>query len=196
MRGERPSRPADAVQLGLVDEIWELLEDCWQTERTRRPSVKDVLSCVTAAAWVCGPLPSVGGIAHRHKNPESHFNFGEPPPVTYRRTLTPHGTDTDVNSEHTHEPYPPSSPLTGSPSTVDRPPSQESTLTDTSTSDSLFSKLSAAESSATEPSKTSTDALGWGSRSKGDDARALTNILFGHPPRKLKHQFYTAVAPC
>ena len=76
--GERPSKPANAPELGLSDEVWRLLEDCWRTERTLRPSIKDVLGRVRMGASVCGILSPVGGVTQRYEDPDSDFaKFGK-----------------------------------------------------------------------------------------------------------------------
>ena len=75
--GGKPSRPANALELGLSEKVWKLLEHCWQTERSLRPPVSDVLSRVKAAASVCGRLPSVKSIRERYEEPESRWGkFG------------------------------------------------------------------------------------------------------------------------
>ena len=75
--GEKPSKPADALELGLSHNVWKLLEDCWQTDRTSRPSIKDVSARVEAAASVCGILASVGGILKIYEDSDSEFaKFG------------------------------------------------------------------------------------------------------------------------
>lgn len=192
--GERPLKPPNAPELGLSDKVWKLVEDCWQAGRTLRPSVKDILGCVKAAAWACGPLSSVGGAPETHEGADTCFsNFGEPPlPSHARRALTPRGADgEDTGACYKHIPEPdPSSSLTSAPLTMDRPPSQGSIFTDSSTSDSLFSILSAAESATTELA-----CWKW----KGGDTDALTNALFGPASdhaRELKHQSRTAVLSC
>ena len=79
---------------------------------------------------------------------------------------------------------------------MDRPPSQGSTLTDTSAHDSLFSKLSEAESSITEPDRTSIDALASDSHSKGESTDTLPDILSGltsDPACKLR--YLSGIAP-
>ena len=102
--------------------------------------------------------------------------------------LTTCGTDDgeiDVYREGILEPYTLGS-LTSSPLAMDRYPSQGSTLTDASVPDSLFSRLSEAESFNTEPPQMSTDASPWGSHPKA----ALADILsrpVPDPIRKLKH---------
>jgi len=74
--GEKPSKPTNRLELGLSDKVWELLEDCWKTERTLRPSVKDVLDSVKAATSVCGTLSSVRGVALRRRE-DSDSDFTE-----------------------------------------------------------------------------------------------------------------------
>ena len=75
--GGKPSKRANALEFGLSERIWKLLEDCWQTERTCRPSVTDVSGRVKVVASVCGTLSSVGGIPRRCEDPETDFtNFG------------------------------------------------------------------------------------------------------------------------
>jgi len=76
--GGKPSKPANALELGLSDQVWKLLDDCWQSDRRLRPSVKDVLNRVNAAASVCGTLSSVGGVTQRQEDPDSDlFKFGK-----------------------------------------------------------------------------------------------------------------------
>ena len=75
--GVRPTKPTNALKLGLSDNVWELLEGCWRPERQLRPSVRDVLGCIKSAASTCGTLPPVGGVARRRTDPDSLFNkFG------------------------------------------------------------------------------------------------------------------------
>ena len=84
--GGKPSKPANSLELGLSDKVWKLLEDCWQTQRTLRPSIKDVLTRVKTAASVCGMLCPVGGAPQRHEDPESDFNkFGKSFPSLGKR---------------------------------------------------------------------------------------------------------------
>ena len=75
--GERPSKPGNALELGLSDEVWKLLVDCWRTDRFSRPSIRDVSTCVKGAASACGILSSVGSIPQRYGDPDSDFpQFG------------------------------------------------------------------------------------------------------------------------
>jgi len=77
--GGRPSKPPNAPELGLSGEVWKLLEDSWQTERTRRPPAKDVLCRIKTAALVCGTLPSVGDGPKWYEDPEEYLaEFGRP----------------------------------------------------------------------------------------------------------------------
>lgn len=82
---------------------------------------------------------------------------------------------------------------------MDRPPSQESTLTDTSIHDSLFSNLSTTESAITEPAQTSTEVLPWdGIPLKGEGTTALPGISFSPVPDPVRESQLlcgTGVAP-
>lgn len=82
--GVRPSKPTNALDLGLSDDVWELLEDSWQTEREQRLPVKDVLVRVKLAASTCGilspvddvvQLSPVGGVVQRYDEPDSDFTM-------------------------------------------------------------------------------------------------------------------------
>jgi len=75
--GERPSKPANSLELGLSDRVWKLLEDCWQLNRTSRPPIAGVSDRIKEAASLCGILASVGGIPQRHEDPDSEWTkFG------------------------------------------------------------------------------------------------------------------------
>ena len=43
LKGERPEMPQDAEQIGVTDEIWALLERCWQQDPKKRPTMKKVV---------------------------------------------------------------------------------------------------------------------------------------------------------
>ena len=74
---ERPSKPANALELGISDRVWKLLEDCWQADRFSRPLVRDVSDCVKGAASVCDILSSVGGVPQRYEDLDSDLGeFG------------------------------------------------------------------------------------------------------------------------
>ena len=48
--GERPRRPEGDmyVERGLDDNLWSLLQRCWVTEPTDRPSIQEVLAALPA----------------------------------------------------------------------------------------------------------------------------------------------------
>ena len=73
----RPSKPANAQELGLSNEVWELLEDCWETDSKLRPPVENVSGRVKSAASLCSTLPPVGNAAQQPRDPDSGpFKFG------------------------------------------------------------------------------------------------------------------------
>jgi len=60
MGGARPKKPADAEKIGFGDGTWELVEECWIAEPTRRPTIDQVLvhlKRVAAYSKVVGPTP-------------------------------------------------------------------------------------------------------------------------------------------
>ena len=42
VNGARPPRPDNSATIGLSDSLWELLQDCWNGDRSRRPQMQDV----------------------------------------------------------------------------------------------------------------------------------------------------------
>lgn len=58
--GLRPTKPADAEQIGFADETWELVQKCWNGELKRRPTIDHVLThltCVAAYSKAVDPTP-------------------------------------------------------------------------------------------------------------------------------------------
>jgi len=43
IQGERPPMPTNASDLGISDELWQLLARCWNTDRNKRPQIDEVL---------------------------------------------------------------------------------------------------------------------------------------------------------
>ena len=77
VRGVRPSKPANARDIGLSDQVWELLEGCWEEERSLRPPVRDVLARLNLAASARRILPRVGAVVQGYVDVHSGFNkFG------------------------------------------------------------------------------------------------------------------------
>jgi hypothetical protein len=61
--GERPSRPItcdpwtiQCETLGLDDEIWSIVEDCWQVDPEQRPTAKEVINRLSSRVGL--PYPS------------------------------------------------------------------------------------------------------------------------------------------
>ncbi|KAF9781280.1 kinase-like domain-containing protein [Thelephora terrestris] len=160
MGGVKPSKPSKALELGLSEELWELLEECWQTERQLRPQVNDVLGRVKSAASACGILFSVGDIKQRPDDPNSDFTkFDQLFLVT-----TPDDQESIAGDS------------------ITRLPSHGS---DTSLPDSLFSKLSATsevETCVTEASPTRPNAVAKGGHSKEGSTEDLPAFLFETAP--------------
>ena len=43
LQGGRPEMPANAQAVGLTDEMWRLLESCWQENPKKRPTMEEVV---------------------------------------------------------------------------------------------------------------------------------------------------------
>ena len=50
MEGVRPKKPEGASRLGFNDELWRIVELCWREDCNARPSIDDILSCLTYTA--------------------------------------------------------------------------------------------------------------------------------------------------
>ena len=60
MTGVRPTKPADAEEIGFGYGTWEMLEQCWVKESTRRPTIDQVLKHLARVAVyskIVGPTP-------------------------------------------------------------------------------------------------------------------------------------------
>ena len=51
--GLRPPKPENAGEVGISDSLWELIQKCWDGEKTRRPQIQEVVDGVgeAAASW-------------------------------------------------------------------------------------------------------------------------------------------------
>jgi hypothetical protein len=43
LRGGRPERPENSVEVGLTDDLWELARSCWEKDANKRPKIQTVL---------------------------------------------------------------------------------------------------------------------------------------------------------
>ena len=41
--GERPPKPENAEEIGMTEVLWDLLEECWREDRTKRPNISEIL---------------------------------------------------------------------------------------------------------------------------------------------------------
>ena len=47
LEGVRPEKPKNAMDLGFTEALWETVEKCWAGDRSARPDVKEILSCLS-----------------------------------------------------------------------------------------------------------------------------------------------------
>ena len=41
--GQRPQKPQNAEEIGMTGVLWNLLEECWRADRTKRPDISQIL---------------------------------------------------------------------------------------------------------------------------------------------------------
>lgn len=55
--GMRPEKPENTEDIGFGRGIWEMVEKCWNQDRTRRPDTGDLRRRLTLAASWSSPVP-------------------------------------------------------------------------------------------------------------------------------------------
>lgn len=55
--GARPKKPADFQAVGLTDEMWKLIEACWQLDPNERPTMENVVRQWEKLVWMVGAGP-------------------------------------------------------------------------------------------------------------------------------------------
>ena len=52
--GVRPAKPENATHLGFTELLWDAVKRCWLEDRSERPGVEDILSCLNGAppSWL------------------------------------------------------------------------------------------------------------------------------------------------
>jgi len=49
IQGERPARPEEAIELGLTDDLWELIRSAWAQDAEHRPPVEKIVDFLLRA---------------------------------------------------------------------------------------------------------------------------------------------------
>lgn len=47
--GERPERPTGSLELGLTDDVWDMIRACWEKQPQRRPLISEVVKILVKA---------------------------------------------------------------------------------------------------------------------------------------------------
>ena len=136
VNGTRPTKPRNSQMIGLSDPLWDLLQGCWNGERSRRPRMKDVEVQVSnaAARWEtsvqsrprllpfpCRPRESFPspGMASPSPSPTEAINFSAPDSprlnVPEIRIIVVGPEDSKLH--HMQEFYPTPSPISPHPGT-------------------------------------------------------------------------------
>ena len=59
MSGGRPAKPENAASLGFTGGLWGIVERCWLADADARPTLENVLSCLSEAASSWGDRQKV-----------------------------------------------------------------------------------------------------------------------------------------
>jgi serine/threonine protein kinase len=43
LTGDRPAKPENAEVIGMTDALWNLVEECWKEDRSKRPDISNIL---------------------------------------------------------------------------------------------------------------------------------------------------------
>jgi len=56
--GKRPPKPENAEEIGMTEAVWELMNECWREDRTKRPDILQVLRrfCIIAGERQTGDV--------------------------------------------------------------------------------------------------------------------------------------------
>jgi hypothetical protein len=55
IEGRRPKRPANSQGVGLSDEIWDMMQTCWDREPSNRPQIGDIVKLLAKAQGITDP---------------------------------------------------------------------------------------------------------------------------------------------
>ena len=58
LNGSRPTKPQNAPAIGLSDSLWDFIQLCWDSDRTRRPTAAEVLECLEEDAPILSHVPA------------------------------------------------------------------------------------------------------------------------------------------
>ena len=68
IEGHRPGRPEGTEGVWFTDDLWGMLELCWEVRLESRPGIESVLECLGRASW---PSPSMDDDLEADTNDES-----------------------------------------------------------------------------------------------------------------------------
>jgi hypothetical protein len=55
IENRRPKRPANSLGVGLSDEIWHMMQTCWDREPSNRPKIEDIVKLLAKAQGKTDP---------------------------------------------------------------------------------------------------------------------------------------------
>jgi len=90
IEGERPGRPEGEEGMLFVDDLWEILEQCWLPQPERRPAIEAVLECLQRSSMAWQPLPTDSDDhAQSDSDDQSYFTLSHDPGIDPSLSLHP-----------------------------------------------------------------------------------------------------------
>lgn len=79
IRGHYPIRPKNSMDIGLSDNVWEVVRLCWNTDASERPDVKRVLEVIKAESKCWNVAPRDISDEEKHVSDDSSIDHGPSP---------------------------------------------------------------------------------------------------------------------
>ena len=75
LAGERPSRPTNLDILGLSEDVWVLMERCWNRVPNARPQATDILVLFETAShdWVSPASEAIASLSLGHLTSQNYY---------------------------------------------------------------------------------------------------------------------------
>jgi hypothetical protein len=55
IKNKRPERRTSSQEVGLSDEIWDIMRTCWDPEPSNRPKIGDIVALLSKAQGITDP---------------------------------------------------------------------------------------------------------------------------------------------
>ena len=73
LSGNRPTKPENAEGIGMTDTLWNLAEECWKEDRSKRPDISNVLGRFCEITGESIAIDSADMAGSRPDNGKRHY---------------------------------------------------------------------------------------------------------------------------